>query len=164
MSGTTMEKTSGSEVDARIPLVRRVTYFGMAVNVAIAVAKAAAGFMFSSQALVADAVHSASDLVTDLAVLFSVRYWVAPADDDHPYGHGKIEALVTLFISVALLFAAWELARNAVASLLRGGAESLPGALAFAVALASIVLKETLFVVTRSAARKAKSTALEANA
>ncbi len=164
MPGTTREQNSRGEIDARIPLVRRVTCFGMAVNVAIAAAKAAAGFAFSSQALVADAVHSASDLVTDLAVLFSVRYWVAPADDDHPYGHGKIEALVTLFISVALVFAAWELARNAVVSLLRGGAESLPGALAFAVALASIVLKEALFVVTRSAARKAKSTALEANA
>jgi len=150
--------------EEKVQVVRRITFAGLLADVAIAVAKAVAGVLFSSQALVADAVHSASDLVTDLAVVFSVRYWVAPADENHPYGHGKIEALVTLFISVALAFAAWELARNAVAALLRGETEALPGAVALVVALASIVLKEILFVLTRSAARRAKSTALEANA
>ena len=72
-----MEKTGG---EREIRQIRRVTYAGMAVNVAIAAAKAVAGVVFSSHALVADAVHSASDLVTDLAVEFGVRYWVAPAD------------------------------------------------------------------------------------
>ena len=145
-------------------MVRRVTFAGILVNVAIAAAKAVAGVMCSSQALVADAVHSASDLVTDLVVVFSVRYWVAPADEGHPYGHGKIEALVTLVISAALVFAAWELARNAVLVLLRGTSDAAPGAVALAVALGSIVLKEAVFVVTRSVARRVKSTALEANA
>ena len=65
--------------EERVRLVRRVTFLGIAVNVAIAAAKAVVGFMFSSQALVADAVHAASDLVTDLALIFSVRYWMAPA-------------------------------------------------------------------------------------
>ena len=141
-----------------------MTFAGILVNVAIAAAKAVAGVMCSSQALVADAVHSASDLVTDLVVVFSVRYWVAPADEGHPYGHGKIEALVTLVISAALVFAAWELARNAVLVLLRGTSDAAPGAVALAVALGSIVLKEAVFVVTRSVARRVKSTALEANA
>ena len=144
--------------------MRRVTFAGILVNVAIAAAKAVAGVMSSSQALVADAVHSASDLVTDLVVVFSVRYWVAPADDDHPYGHGKIEALVTLVISAALVFAAWELARNAVMSLVRGKSDATPGAMALAVALGSIVLKEIVFIVTRAVARRVRSTALEANA
>ena len=145
-------------------MVRRVTFAGILVNVAIAAAKAVAGVMSSSQALVADAVHSASDLVTDLVVVFSVRYWVAPADDDHPYGHGKIEALVTLVISAALVFAAWELARNAVMSLVRGKSDATPGAMALAVALGSIVLKEIVFIATRAVARRVRSTALEANA
>ena len=145
-------------------MVRRVTFAGILVNVAIAAAKTVAGVMSSSQALVADAVHSASDLVTDLVVVFSVRYWVAPADDDHPYGHGKIEALVTLVISAALVFAAWELARNAVMSLVRGKSDATPGAMALAVALGSIVLKEIVFIVTRAVARRVRSTALEANA
>ena len=144
--------------------MRRVTFAGILVNVAIAAAKAVVGVMSSSQALVADAVHSASDLVTDLVVVFSVRYWVAPADDDHPYGHGKIEALVTLVISAALVFAAWELARNAVMSLVRGKSDATPGAMALAVALGSIVLKEIVFIVTRAMARRVRSTALEANA
>lgn len=145
-------------------MVRRVTFAGILVNVAIAAAKAVAGVMCSSQALVADAVHSASDLVTDLVVVFSVRYWVAPADEGHPYGHGKIEALVTLVISAALLFAAWELVRNAALVLFRGSSDAQPGAVALAVALGSIVLKEAIFVVTRNVARRVKSTALEANA
>ena len=144
--------------------MRRVTFAGILVNVAIAAAKAVVGVMSSSQALVADAVHSASDLVTDLVVVFSVRYWVAPADDDHPYGHGKIEALVTLVISAALVFAAWELARNAVMSLVRGKSDATPGAMALAVALGSIVLKEIVFIVTRAVAQRVRSTALEANA
>lgn len=148
----------------KVRLVRRVTFIGMLVNVAIAAAKAVVGVLFSSQALVADAVHSASDLLTDIVVVFGVKYWVAPADDDHPYGHGKIEAFVTLLISAVLLFAAWELARNAVLSILHGAEESRPGVLAFAVALGGIVLKEMLFFLTMSAARRAKSTALEANA
>ena len=151
-------------MEEKVRIVKRVTLAGLVANLAIAAAKAVAGFLFSSQALVADAVHSASDLVTDLVVVFSVRFWVAPADEDHPYGHGKMEALVTLFISAALVFAAWELARNAVLSIVRGRSGALPGALALAVALASVVVKETLFVVTRSAARKVRSTALEANA
>ena len=145
-------------------MVRRVTFAGILVNVAIAAAKTVAGVMSSSQALVADAVHSASDLVTDLVVVFSVRYWVAPADDDHPYGHGKIEALVTLVISAALVFAAWELARNAVMSLVRGRSDATPGAMALAVAIGSIALKEVVFIVTRAVAQRVRSTALEANA
>ena len=144
--------------------MRRVTFAGILVNVAIAAAKTVAGVMSSSQALVADAVHSASDLVTDLVVVFSVRYWVAPADDDHPYGHGKIEALVTLVISAALVFAAWELARNAVMSLVRGKSDATPGAMALVVAIGSIVLKEGVFIVTRAVAQRVRSTALEANA
>jgi len=150
--------------EEKVRTVRRITFAGIAVNVAIAAAKAIAGVLCSSQALVADAVHSVSDLVTDLAMVFSVRYWTAPADEDHPYGHGKIEALVTLLIAGALVFAAWELARGAVGTLLRGRVDSRPGAVALAVAIGSIVLKEILFVATRSVARKAKSTALEANA
>ena len=153
-----------ADAERKIRMVRRVTFAGILANVLIAAAKAVAGVMSSSQALVADAVHSASDLVTDLVVVFSVRYWVAPADEDHPYGHGKIEAFVTLVISAALVFAAWELARNAVLSLVRGNSDAMPGVVALAVALGSIVLKEIVFVATRAVARRVKSTALEANA
>ena len=108
--------------------------------------------------------HSASDLVTDLAVIFGVRYWVAPADEFHPYGHGKIEALVTAFISAALAVVALELGADAARALLSGARRGPPGAVAFFIAVAGIVLKEWLFVWTRSVARRIGSTALEANA
>lgn len=143
--------------------VRRVTYAGMAVNVTIAALKGVGGLVFSSQALVADAVHSVSDLVTDVAVILGVRYWSAPADEEHPYGHGKIEALVTVFIAFALLFVAYELAAQAIKSLVRGDL-AVPDSPALYLALASVVLKEWLFRWTRRVARKVNSPALEANA
>lgn len=143
--------------------IRRVTCAGMAVNIALAAAKAAAGVFCSSQALVADAVHSLSDLATDIAVVLGVKYWAAPADDDHPYGHGKIEALVTLFIALALAVVAFELGSHAVQALMRWDLAT-PGLPALWVAIASIVSKELLFRWTRRTARAFSSPALEANA
>ena len=125
--------------------VRRVTFAGMAINVALAVAKAVGGILFSSQALLADAIHSVSDLVTDFAVVLGVRYWVAPADAEHPYGHGKIEALVTLFIALALAMVAWELGAHAVGSLCDGRQVAPPGIAAAVIAAVSIVVKELIF-------------------
>ena len=83
--------------------VRRVTLCGMSVNVALSALKAAVGWLAGSQALTADAVHSVSDLVTDFAVLLGVKYWTAPADEEHPYGHGKIQAVVASAIGLALV-------------------------------------------------------------
>ena len=135
----------------------------MAVNIAIAVLKGCAGVAFSSQALFADAVHSLSDLVTDIAVVLGVRYWTAPADERHPYGHGKIEALVTLFIAIVLVVVSYELGAHAIRSLV-SGEMSVPGLPALYVALASVVSKEWIFRWTRRVARAVKSPALEANA
>jgi len=149
--------------ESEIAAVSRVTWWGLAVNCFIALAKGVAGVIWSSQALVADAVHSVSDLVTDFAVIIGVRYWSAPADEEHPYGHGKIQALVTLFIAFALGVVAWELVAHTVGAL-RNRSSGSPGAFAFLVALISVVAKEWLFRWTRRVARDVKSTALEANA
>ena len=75
--------------------INRVTYAGMAVNVTLIVAKLYAGIAGRSQALIADAVHSVSDLATDVAVVVGIRFWAQPADRNHPYGHAKIETMVT---------------------------------------------------------------------
>ena len=144
--------------------VRRVTFAGMAINVALAAAKAVGGILFSSQALLADAIHSVSDLVTDFAVVLGVRYWVAPADAEHPYGHGKIEALVTVFIALALAMVAWELGAHAVGSLCDGRQVAPPGIAAAVIAAVSIAVKEFIFRWTRRVARRVKSPALESNA
>ena len=144
--------------------VRRVTLAGMAVNIALAVAKVVVGLRCASQALVADAVHSVSDLVTDVAVLLGVRYWTAPADERHPYGHGKIEALVTVFIAFGLASVACELASNAAARLQSAKFVSPPGIAAACLALVSVAMKEALFRWTRRVAKRVKSSALESNA
>lgn len=146
-----------------IKTVRRVAYAGMAVNVAVAALKGFVGLAFASQALLADAVHSLSDLLTDVSVVLGVRYWTAPADEEHPYGHGKIEALVTLFIALALVAVAYGLGSHAVQSFLAGETSS-PGLPALFCALVSIVAKEWIFLWTRRVARSVNSQALEANA
>ena len=143
--------------------IRKVTYAGMAVNVVIAVLKFVGGIAWNSQALLADAVHSASDMITDVAVIVGVKYWDAPADEEHPYGHGKIQALVTLFIGLMLAIVAFELGKHSVESFLEGD-KGRPGMIAFAVAVVSVVLKEWLYRWTRAVAKRVKSPALEANA
>ena len=101
------------EMEDELRSVRRVTLGGMVVNVALSAFKAAAGWLAGSQALLADAVHSVSDLVTDFAVLLGVRYWTAPADEEHPYGHGKMQAVVAALIALALAAVALGIGRTA---------------------------------------------------
>ena len=156
-----------NEISVELRAVRRVTLCGMAVNVALSALKAAIGYIACSQALLADAVHSVSDLVTDFAVLLGVRYWTAPADEEHPYGHGKIQAVVAAAIGLALAAVAVGIGRSAALRLLdvvRGGEVSAPGAIAFWIAIVSIVAKELVFRRTLAVARRFRSSALEANA
>jgi 2-amino-4-hydroxy-6-hydroxymethyldihydropteridine diphosphokinase len=147
--------------------VRRVTLCGMAVNVALSALKAAVGWLAGSQALMADAVHSVSDLVTDFAVLLGVKYWTAPADEEHPYGHGKIQAVVAAAIGLALAAVAFGIGRTAglrVLEAIGGGEPSVPGAFAFWIAVVSIVAKELVYRRTLVVAKRFRSPALEANA
>ena len=164
-----MGKMDENEADrlAELKAVRRVTLGGMAVNVALSVMKAVSGWLAGSHALLADAVHSASDLVTDFAVLMGVRYWTAPADEEHPYGHGKIQAIVAAAIGLALAAVAYGIGRTASLRLLAAAdnAEtSAPAAFAFWIAVASLAAKEAIYRWTRSVARRFRSSALEANA
>ncbi len=155
------------EISEELGAVRRVTLGGMAVNVALSALKAATGYLAGSQALLADAVHSVSDLVTDFAVLLGVRYWTAPADEEHPYGHGKIQAVVAAAIGLALAAVAVGIGRTAALRLLdvaRGGEASVPGAIAFWIAVASVLAKEAVYRRTLAVARRFRSSALEANA
>lgn len=155
-------KTSDS-----IRLVRRVTWIGLCVNLFLTALKFFAGVLAHSQVLIADAVHSLSDMATDLAVLIGSRFWGQPADEDHPNGHAKIESLVTLFIGLTLFLVALELIRGAVHSLngvIDGKRIPLPGKFALYAAVISIILKEWLYRITVRAGRKAESPAAMANA
>jgi len=149
------------EDQARV--VRRVTWIGLAVNLALAGIKLVAGLLGSSQAVVADAVHSLSDCLTDLAILIGVRYWSQPPDDEHPYGHRRIETLVTVFIGLALAGVAIGLAWDAIDALVVAE-HAVPGPIALGAALASIAVKEVLYRWTKAAGARVGSSALAANA
>ena len=160
-------RENAADAAGELCAVRRVTLGGMAVNLALSALKAAVGWLAGSQALLADAVHSVSDLVTDFAVLFGVRYWTAPADDEHPYGHGKMQAVVAAAIGLALAAIAIGIGRTATMRLLdvaRGGVPSVPGVFAFWIAIVSIAAKEAVYRRTLAVAKRFRSSALEANA
>ena len=92
--------------DLHLTEVRRITLVGLVGNLWLAALKFSVGTLGSSQAVIADAIHSLSDTITDMAILLGVRYWSAPADDCHPYGHRRIETMVTLLIGGILAIAA----------------------------------------------------------
>lgn len=140
---------------------------GGAVNVALLLFKFVAGFVGHSAAMVADAVHSLSDFVTDIIVLVFVHISGKPTDKSHDYGHGKYETLATTLIGVALLAVAIGIVYSGLTKIIhwaQGGTLEAPGMLALWAALLSIVLKEAVFRYSMVVARKLKSQAVEANA
>lgn len=151
------------DTDRRYRTTWRVTWVGIAVNLLLAAVKIAAGVLGNSQALVADGVHSVSDLVSDAVVLLAARHAARDADRDHPYGHGRIETAATVVVGILLLATAAFVGHRAVEVL---GADSIvvPGALTLVVALASVGAKEAVFHYTRRVGRRIRSRLLEANA
>ena len=152
-----------ASLEAQARVVRRVTWIGLVANVLLSGVKFAAGVLGSSQAVVADAVHSLSDCATDIAILIGVRYWSAPPDSCHPYGHRRIETLITVFIGLALGGVAVALGYEATCGLLAGEVRR-PEPIALGAALLSVAVKEVLYHWTRAAGRRAGSPALVANA
>jgi len=148
--------------------IRRITLWGAAVNIVLIISKLCAGVFGRSQALIADAIHSISDLATDLAVLIGMRYWAEGPDADHPYGHAKLEMLITAVIGGALALVALEIVKSAGVSLwaivVRHETPDAPNVWALYAALVSIVLKEALFRVTKKTGEETHSPAVVANA
>lgn len=165
MSATSLESMPSDQAEPRRRLraTRRVTWIGIAVNLLLAVVKIGAGTVGNSQALVADGVHSVSDLVTDAVVLLAARHAAQDADHDHPYGHGRIETAATVLVGILLLGTAVLIAERAVVTL-GGGTLAAPGVLTLIIALASVAAKESLFHYTRRIGRRIRSRLLEANA
>lgn len=147
--------------------IAKVTLAGSAVNLLLVGLKAAAGVAGHSAAMVADAVHSLSDFLTDIIVLVFVRLSARPQDEDHDYGHGKYETLASLLIGLALAAAAIGIVVSGAKSLaawIQGEDLPAPGKLALWAALISIVVKELLYHYTRIKGKRLNSSALAANA
>lgn len=147
--------------------IYRVTLVGSVGNVLLTIVKFIAGVLGHSSAMLADAVHSLSDLVTDAVVLVFVGISARPQDESHDYGHGKFETLASLLISLALVAAAIGIIVSGAvkfAAWLGGEELTPPGSLALWVALLSIALKEAMYRYTAIQGRKLNSPALTANA
>ena len=147
--------------------VFRVTVWGAVVNVVLVGLKLVAGVAGRSSAMVADAVHSLSDLATDVVVIVFVHLSSRPSDESHDYGHGKYETLATAVIGLALLAVGvgifWSGAVK-VAGVLRGEVLPAPEGVALVAAVVSVVAKEWLFRWTAAVGRRVESGAVVANA
>jgi len=141
----------------------RITVLGILWNVLLLVLKLVVGLLTGSAGLVADGIHSASDMATDLAVLGGMQIARREPDERHPYGHGRFETLAGGVVAGALILVGAFLAWEAIGSL-RAGNESFPGLSVIGVAMASLLAKEWLYRRTIRVARDVSSAALHANA
>lgn len=147
--------------------IYQVTLAGGVVNVVLLVFKFVAGILGHSAAMVADAVHSLSDFVTDVIVIVFVHISGKPKDKSHDYGHGKYETLAMTIIGLALLVVAIGIVYGGLMKIVdwwNGQQLEAPGTLALWAALLSVVLKEAVFRYSMVKARQLKSQAVEANA
>ena len=156
-----------SSSDRRIDDICRITWLGAFVNLLLVAVKFAAGIAGLSAAMVADAIHSLSDLATDAIVIIFVKLSNKPADSDHDYGHGKYETFATLIIGTLLAIVGigmmWG-GGEKILDIFSGTMIPTPGWTAFAAGIASIVAKETIFQYTMHVARRTHSNTLAANA
>ena len=153
--------------DARTKRIYRVTILGMFVYILLFIFKLLAGIIGRSGAMIADAVHSASDFATDIVVLAFVRISAKPRDDDHKWGHGKYETLASLIIGVALFAVGVEIfidSAEKIADVVYGEILPRPGSIAIIAAAVSIIAKEGLYHYTVRAGRKIDSPSVIANA
>lgn len=144
-----------------------VTLSGAAANVALAAAKLVAGMLGKSSAMMADAIHSLSDLVSDVIVLVMVKVSSKGRDKGHDYGHGKFETLATAAVSLILLVVGARLMQDGISKILsvvHGTMIPVPGRIALWAALVSIAVKEILYQWTARVGRRCKSPAIVTNA
>lgn len=154
-------------MNAREKEIYKVTLTGTAVNAVLIVLKFIAGFVGRSSAMVADAVHSLSDFVTDVIVIVFVKIAGKPRDKGHEYGHGKFETFATMIIGFILCMAGLGLMINGIELVvhsLHGHTLPKPGMLALVIAIISIISKEWLYRYTTNVGKKVNSQAVIANA
>lgn len=142
----------------------KVTLIGAVIDFVVGVAKMVAGFAVGSAALVADGIHSFSDILTDLFVVAATHFGRQEPDSNHPYGHGRIETLATLWLGSVLIFVAGGIAWASITRLLGGEPVPAPGPWAIGIAVAALLAKEWIFRYTLRVARRVSSRLLEANA
>lgn len=141
----------------------KIITFCLVGNMVLLALKGTVGLAFGSQALTADAVNSAGDVLSSLVVLLGLRYALKPRDEGHHYGHGKMEALVSLFVGVLILVSTGFLIYDVVMSIVYCEA-SQPSFFALGAAVLSVIVKGVMYKVTASAGKRLNSIAIMTNA
>ncbi len=162
MSGPHTDPGTGS--DARYRSSRRVTLVSVGWNLLLTVSQVVIGLIGNSQALVADGFHTLSDLTTDFMVLFALKHGRKAADEEHPYGHARIETAVTLLLGIVLFGVGLGIAARAGWRLYAAEPFVAPSAITLWVAVATLMAKEGLFRYTLRVAERYGSAMLRANA
>ena len=143
---------------------RKVTVVGAGINAVLAVLKVVVGLVSHSHALITDGIHSFSDLASDAVVLYAAKHGSQDADEEHPYGHARIETAFTVALGMLLLLVALGISLDAGRRLLNPELLLRPEPLALFVAIASLLSKEALYHYTAHAAKRLRSPLLHANA
>jgi cation diffusion facilitator family transporter len=150
--------------ESRYQATRNVTLVGLFVNVFLSLAQLVGGFFTHSQALIADGIHTLSDLASDVVVLFAAKMASKDADDDHPYGHGRFETVATVILGLALAGVAVGIGMNAIGRIMNPERLTQPEPLALLFAAFAIISKEGLYHYTMGVAERIDSKMLKANA
>lgn len=147
-------------------IAMRVSSVSIIVNLVLSLLKLAAGIVAASGAMISDAVHSASDVFSTIIVMIGVQVSTKKSDKDHQYGHERLECVASIVLAVVLCITGFGIGYKGLVTILDGNYETLaiPGVLALAAAVFSIVVKEWMFWYTRAAAKKINSGALMADA
>ncbi len=143
---------------------KKITLIAALVNLGLAAGKTSCGIIAQSEALVADGIHSLSDVLTDIITVIAVKLAAKDADTDHPYGHARFETLATVVLGMILMTAAAGILVSAVERLYNSGSLIVPGLLAFLMTVLSILANECLYHYTMRIAHDTHSQLLKANA
>lgn len=148
---------------SRYKEAKKVTLVGGVINIVLSFMKLIGGFIYHSHALIADGVHSLSDLLIDIMVLFASKYGSQDADASHPYGHQRIETAATLLLALLLVLAGAGISWDALDELIHAQHE-IPQLLALPIAILSVFVNELLYHYTLRVGKKIQSVLLIANA
>ena len=162
----TIERKTAVNNETNEKTALKVSNVSIAANVFLSVFKLIAGIAANSAAMVSDAVHSASDVFSTIIVIIGFRLSSKKADKEHPYGHERLECVASIILAVILFFTGAEIGKSAISVLLSGRTAEIkiPGMLALAASVISIVVKELMYRYTIYYAKKINSSALKADA
>ena len=160
----TIKRTKTEQSEEHNSIAMRISVLSIAANIVLAALKLLAGTIAHSGAMISDAVHSASDVFSTFVVIGGVKMAGKAEDSDHPYGHDRLESVAAIILAIALAITGAGIGIAAVKNIINAKELVIPGALALAAAVISIIVKEAMYWYTRNGAKRIKSDALMADA